>query len=308
MKESPEEPMLTQSTRLLIAYDGTAGADCALEELRRAGLPRACDATVLTVAHGSIPGAGTDPSSKRPPERILEDARALATRAVQRLRQSFPGWDVNADARGGSPATTIVEVADDLAPDLLVLGCKGDPTPVERMLGVVARRVVTEAHCSVRICRPPRSAPGEPVRILFACDTSGGARDALDSISARSWPDGSEVRVVAADDLDQYVIFAGGVIGGIAGPPPRDPDAQQVLRKAVTDAEERLALAGLAASSEVKEGDPRRIMLDEVEGWKPDCVFVGATSRGKLERFLLGSVSATLVEHAACSVEVSRAI
>ena len=72
--------------------------------------------------------------------------------------------------------------------------------------------------------------------------------------------------------------------------------------------EDNVGCVLLGDAAQVKEGDPRRIMLDEVEGWKPDCVFVGATSRGKLERFLLGSVSATLVEHAACSVEVSRAI
>ena len=41
--------------KILIAYDGSASADAALEDLRRAGLPDELDATVLSVAEVWLP-------------------------------------------------------------------------------------------------------------------------------------------------------------------------------------------------------------------------------------------------------------
>jgi nucleotide-binding universal stress UspA family protein len=56
----------------------------------------------------------------------------------------------------------------------------------------------------------------------------------------------------------------------------------------------------------MKEGDPKHVLLDEAEQWGADCLFVGARGLSRIERFLLGSVSAAVAARAQCSVEVVR--
>jgi nucleotide-binding universal stress UspA family protein len=78
--------------------------------------------------------------------------------------------------------------------------------------------------------------------------------------------------------------------------------------KAVASATEKLWAAKLIVSSEVKAGDPKRVLLDEAESWDADCIFVGATGLSGLDRFLLGSVSAAVAARTHCSAEVVRSV
>ncbi|HEX2491994.1 MAG TPA: universal stress protein [Blastocatellia bacterium] len=56
----------------------------------------------------------------------------------------------------------------------------------------------------------------------------------------------------------------------------------------------------------VKEEDPKRLLIAEAESWGADCIFVGARGMGRIERFLLGSVSSAVTARAHCSVEVAH--
>jgi nucleotide-binding universal stress UspA family protein len=59
-------------------------------------------------------------------------------------------------------------------------------------------------------------------------------------------------------------------------------------------------------SSVVKEGDPVRIILNEAEGWSPDCIFIGTRGISRLHHLLSGNLSAALVAQARCPVELVR--
>ena len=56
---------------------------------------------------------------------------------------------------------------------------------------------------------------------------------------------------------------------------------------------------------QVREGDPRRVIVDEAKEWPADLIILGARDNA-LERWLIGSVAQTVVAHAHCSVEVVR--
>jgi nucleotide-binding universal stress UspA family protein len=69
---------------------------------------------------------------------------------------------------------------------------------------------------------------------------------------------------------------------------------------------EKLRAAELIVSSVIKNGDPKRLLVDEAERWGADSIFVGARGLRLIERFLVGSVSAAVATRAHCSVEVVR--
>jgi nucleotide-binding universal stress UspA family protein len=163
--------------KLLVAYDGSEGADDALTDLPSAGLPATAEATVVSVADViCLTPGGTDPEPAAGwpsgaidlarSERLaaVEHMRSRAELAADRIRKQFPRWTVHAEAHGDSPAWGILKRADALRPDLVVLGSHGSSAIGRFFLGSVSLKVLHAAACSVRIARrrrgDPRSAPG----------------------------------------------------------------------------------------------------------------------------------------------------
>ena len=78
------------------------------------------------------------------------------------------------------------------------------------------------------------------------------------------------------------------------------------VNKVVEGAADKLRSAGLKVSIVVKEREPKALLCSEAEDLMADCIFVGARGMGRLERFLIGSVSSSVAARAHCSVEVVR--
>lgn len=78
--------------------------------------------------------------------------------------------------------------------------------------------------------------------------------------------------------------------------------AEQVVKNTA----EKLRKTGLVVETEVSNGDPRSIIVDQAEEWSADLVVVGSHGYTGLKRLLLGSVAQSVVSHAPCSVEVVR--
>jgi nucleotide-binding universal stress UspA family protein len=62
----------------------------------------------------------------------------------------------------------------------------------------------------------------------------------------------------------------------------------------------------LKISSEIIQGSPAQVIVDEAEHWGADLIIMGSRGLGVWNRLLLGSVSNAVVHHAKCSVEVVR--
>ena len=236
-----------------------------------------------------------------------EEANEQAQRARKRLQANFPEWSVKAESSSGSPAWELIAKADEWKPDLIVVGSQGRSALGRFFLGSVAQRVATEARCSVRVARGRLDEPGDSVRVIVGLDGSPGSERTIREIAGRHWPKGSEFRIVVAND-PLTPTLAGYLVPGISKIVDETNQEDRLwVEKILATASETLRNAGLTVSTRMEQGDPKRVLVEEAEEWAADCIFVGSTGfSNRLERFVLGSVSASVVARAHCTVEIVR--
>ena len=146
------------------------------------------------------------------------------------------------------------------------------------------------------------------MKILLAVDGSPCSDKAIEEIAHRPWPAASEVKVLTAYELPLPPTPEAWAM------PPNyleelDRAASDQARSVVERAVARLKTGmGLEANvkGEAVPGPPRVVILDVAETWDADLIVVGSHGYRGWERFLLGSVSQSVVAHAKCSVEVVR--
>lgn len=155
-------------TRILLATDGSAGAEHAEHVLRDWPILAGRPVTVLCVADVGLPvSTGMAPAVD---DRVYEsyalavddaraECRAQAEAVAARLRSS--GYDAVPDTRDGPPAEEVLAVARSQGVDLIVAGTRGHTGLARLFLGSVARTVLTHAEASVLIVR--QKARVEPV-------------------------------------------------------------------------------------------------------------------------------------------------
>jgi nucleotide-binding universal stress UspA family protein len=313
--------------KILIAYDGSEGADTGIDGLQRAGLPpEGVEALVVSVAEVWLPPPPGDETvedtlplhvtagvklARERAARIVEQAQAVAERGGKRVQSIFSGWTVSHEAVSGSPAFELLSRAGQWQPELIVVGSRGHTALGRFVLGSVSQKVLTEARTSVRVARRATGAGASAERVVLAFDGSPGARAAVRAVAERGWRPGSEVRVVVAQDLmkafpvsllapaaDEVVEEVNGAERG---------RAEEFAAEAVKELRAGLDDKGVTVSSLVDSGDPRQVLVRRAEEFGADCIFTGATGySSRVERFLLGSVSAAVAARAHCSVEVIR--
>jgi nucleotide-binding universal stress UspA family protein len=310
--------------KILIGYDGSECADAALDDLTQAGLPVEGEAHILSVAEVWLPPP--PPSSyeivaearvANSPAELQRDfakhcaaakeALTLAERARDRVRSLFPKWDVSADSSCGSAAWELVAKADEWNPDLIVVGSHGRTALGRFVLGSVSQRVLTESRCSVRIARGRLEEPKSPVRIIVGTDGSPASEEALKALAARNWPPQTEVRVVMVDD-PVAPDFLGKVIPPVGKLIEEDRQEERAWVENISKSSlDILREAAIKVSCVLREGDPKQELCKAAEEWHADCIFVGSAGfSNRLERFVLGSISAAVAARAHCSVEVVR--
>lgn len=82
--------------------------------------------------------------------------------------------------------------------------------------------------------------------------------------------------------------------------------AENIAGSAETAIRMRLPSIGQGLTTQVTQGPPAQVIVDEAEKWGADLIVVGSHGYGFWQRALLGSVSDAVVHHAPCSVLVVR--
>lgn len=305
--------------KILIAYDGSPCSDAALEDLQRAGLPNDVEAIVLSVADVWLQPQA-ESVAQTPLRTSLAMREASATAAAMKIRAQnqaesarlrlhalFPTWHINAESAADSPAWTIILKAEQFGADLIVVGSHGHSSLGRWVLGSVSQTVLSQAPCSVRIARGRRTPPDHPLRILVGVDGSVESELAVQSVAARHWPQGTDIRLIMV--LNPAIIQQMHATGLPAEPGPVDAESLDSMIHTMLqhNLESIKANApGVGVITELMAGDPKHVLLSEAEMWGADCIFIGSRGLNRWERLLLGSVSTALAVRAHCPVEVVR--
>ena len=314
--------------KVLIAYDGSDSANTAIDGLQRSGLPAAeVEALVVSVGEVWLPPRAHDeviddtfplpvpPGLTEAHERaarIMDEAEHLAQRGAKRVQQLFSSWQVRHEASNGSPGFALLHRAREWQADLIVVGSQGRSALGRLVLGSVSQKVLTESSISVHIGRLNPGTGKSAERILIGVDGSEGALNAVRAVAKRHWTEGSEIRVIVADD-----VMRGNPIW-LWVPPIKEfveevraderSQAEEFALAAIKELREGLGSRNITVSSLVQTGDPKQVLVNHAREFGADCIFTGATGfSSRLERVILGSVSAAVAARANCSVEVVRA-
>jgi nucleotide-binding universal stress UspA family protein len=138
------------------------------------------------------------------------------------------------------------------------------------------------------------------MKILLAIDDSKFSEAAVLAVIARHKLQGLEVRVFHA--AEPPTLFTAPEMAEYIPPEESAEEAKALVAKAAG----ALRSAGVNVATAIVQGDPKSVILDDAKAWGADLIVLGSHGRKGLEQFLVGSVSAAVLRHAHCSVEIVR--
>jgi nucleotide-binding universal stress UspA family protein len=207
------------------------------------------------------------------------------------------------ERRGFSAPVAILEYADEIAADLIVMGTHGHRGAARFFLGSVAEQVVRHAPCPVLTLRGRDSeAPLEGVQaILVPVDFSEHSRGALATAAelAARWQ--ARLELVHVLELPPLPAFY--------GPVPDVGSTQRLVE--LSDGElrkltEELVPEAVEHSFTTLEGGAATEIVRHARDSRSDLIVISSHGRSGLDRLLLGSTTERVVRMADCPVLTLR--
>lgn len=308
--------------KVLVGVDGSSNS---LATVAFAGRLVDPERDTLVLAHVSppLPFTGDD---QLDPGVVSRAQGALANAVFDEAAMRLPAeWHGRFERREstGEPGHGLLRLADEIGAELIAVGFRGTGLFERFLLGSVSRAVVHSAHVPVLVVKTTGGRESEKVagtpdgtfRVLAAYDGSEFGLK-MNAVSSKlSWPDSARgwvLTVVPPMFHHQLPVWM--------KPVERDPDVQAMAEAWQKEYDQQLE----ASVEELKEfqqslpqpfhetepivaqGHPAEQILATIERQKIDLTIVGSRGHGAVERLLVGSTSARVVNEAPCSVLVAR--
>jgi nucleotide-binding universal stress UspA family protein len=309
--------------KILLATDGSASAQAAVDCLTRFPFPRDSEVTLLTVIdrdafkNESVSDINDEQQNAlKETEKIVQKAaQELLEREAERLRVA--GWSESSELRIGHPAEEIVRVAEQLDIDCVIVGSHGMSGVKRFLLGSVSDFVLQYAPCSVLIAKKPgllrnesgktRKSPGidehaRPLRMLLAYEDSVPARQAVEFCA--SLPLDEQTEVTALTVLPLITLYRQDIRQRLSWLWLEKKKQALAALEGVT---QQMGRATPHVEAQLREAaDVSDEILHAASEYRSDLIVLGHKGKGAIEKFLLGSVTTRIAHHASCSVLAIR--
>jgi nucleotide-binding universal stress UspA family protein len=283
--------------KILLADDGSQHAQAAVKLLQELPLPPKSRVHVLRVfPPGQTFAVGQmERSLKHTEEQLLE-----------------AGIKADAELVLGYPAEKIVETAQEMKPDITVMGAKGLRATLGILLGGVAQQVVEYACCPVLVVR----APYQGLRhILLVTDGSLYSQRAARYLGKFPFPEKIDVRLmhVVSPLTHPYVMepYFGGRDAYV--PLYSAEEERKLMHEQEREGEALLERArnlllkkGVKSTPVLVRGDAATEIIAYSDKEDVDLIVAGSRGLSQFQGWLMGSVSRKLVHYSNCSVLIVK--
>lgn len=267
-------------------------ADCALILRAAEGLP-ALGVRRVVLAH-VIEASGLEgPVIAASVDKVREQIRSLTPRLTD------AGLDVEVRVSTGEPAVQLGALANETHVGAVICGTHAKSFLSRLIAGSLSDQILVEAHIPTLLVRygllARRDVPADTIRsfgkqVILPTDFSAASDRAL--TAALGLPAGA-IGVL-------YLLHA------------VDPSlSAEKRRRAAEGAEfqlanmvDRAAERGITARAVIREGDPSRVVLREIDERRATGIIIGSRGQNPLQEALLGTTSTTLIRQASCPVMI----
>ena len=292
---------------VLVATDFSEASGVGTEWAARVARDRGARLHVVHVVSPPMPVA----DFTAPPLTLDRELHDAAEKRLDALLAEAPlaGLDAHAVLRDGTPSIAVLDVAGEVAADLVVVGTRGLTGFRHLLLGSTAERIVQRAEVPVLSVHPGDRRPeGGPRTILVPTDFSADAEEALDAASVSLRLRGGETRVILlhvyhvpaeystygpsatlygmGDEVERTLVDR---LEALAAP----------LRDAPGDGDRTVEVAAIP-------GIPAEVIVHQAEERGADLIAMGTHGRSGVAHLLLGSTAERVVQHAPCPVLTVR--
>jgi len=304
MTETPDGTVTNRGPAYDTVLVPTDGSECARVGARHGvRIARAVDATVHAV-HAVDSGLGLTPVDLAPSGQRRDRQRAAGEQilsGIADLGEEF-GVPVTTELLEGTPAETITDTLVEGDIDFVAMGTRGRSNLERHLLGSVTERVVRTSPVPVLTVRsettPPTPVDREYTDILLPTRGGEGSELAVDHA----------VTLAARFDATVHAMYVVDVRSQAAKHDIYDLETLvDRLKTAVTDAViDRADAAGVDARAVVQQGTPHSAIQRYAEANGIDLMIMGTHGRGRVEQFLLGSITERTIRTASVPVITVR--
>lgn len=269
--------------KILLATDGSE--DAALAARAAIDLSGKTGAELHVVhAWQSVPSARFESFIRA---RLEQEAEELLAEQ-EKLVEAGGGKIAGTHLRRGSAVDEILDLAEELEVELIVMGSRG-MGPVKRLvMGSVSEGVVHHARCPVLVLRGGQAA-WPPSRVVIGDDGSDDAKKAAHLAAKIGKPSGAAALLVRAyprlPETDPE--------GRALDPRMVDDELRREKRALQARATEVEGASGLRPRARISVGDAAACLIEAAEEAAPEraLIAVGSRGLGSVQRLRVGSVS-----------------
>ena len=233
-------------------------------------------------------------------KQLLTQAANHAALAINQARTK-PFVTIRTVLMHGHVTNIVTKQAEKRKVDLIVMGSRGLSNITGYLMGSVSRKVLTHAPCAVLTVKEP--VPAKP-KIVIAVDGSNASKRAVSAFHSWIFPGTISLHVLSV--VPQFLTDIGPKLLSKSHAKGLMKPFQLRAKEVTAQYREFFLKEGYKVTTDIKEGDPRKVILDQLESKKSDLAVLGSKGLTGPERFQMGSVAEWVSGYTSCSTLVIR--